>query len=95
MHRKRHDASGDDIILYVRIPCCPEAFEEVKMHVVFGYFFELTPICILRREKGGGGVPAEMIRLILAQSIFSNSAYIMIIGYPGLKKSRKRGAGDE
>lgn len=46
MHHKRHDASGQNIVLHESIPSHPQALEEVEMDIIFGDLVKLTPVRI-------------------------------------------------
>lgn len=56
MHKEAHDASGEHIVAYVRIPRRPEPFEVVQLlDVVLGNLVELGPIGVRWvREHGVG-----------------------------------------
>ena len=54
MHQERHDACGEDIVLHVGIPRCPQTLENIQMHIVLGHFVELTPVSVRRRREKGG-----------------------------------------
>ncbi len=51
VHQKRHDASSEDIVLYVGVPRSPQALEDIEMDIVFGDLIELAPVSLLGREK--------------------------------------------
>ena len=51
VHNKRHDASCEDIILKIGVPGCPQAFKNVKVDIVPGYFIELAPVSLWGRGK--------------------------------------------
>lgn len=36
MHGERHDACGEDIVLHVRVPCCPSLLKDIQVHIIRG-----------------------------------------------------------
>lgn len=57
MHEKGHNARGQDVILHVGIPCCPQALKNIKMDIVLGYLVELAPVGVRGRIKKGCRIP--------------------------------------
>ena len=52
MHNKGHDASGEDIVLHVRVPCCPSALKDIKLNELLGnLLIELRVRLWLRAES--------------------------------------------
>ena len=54
MHKERHDARCEDVILHVCIPSCPHALEDIEMDIIFRDLVELTPVRVGRGIKEGG-----------------------------------------
>jgi hypothetical protein len=44
VHREAHDPRCKHVILHVSVPCGPEAFEVVEVHIVLGDLLELAPV---------------------------------------------------
>lgn len=59
MHDEGQDSRCQDIVLHESIPCGPQAFKHIEVHIVLGYLVELAPVGIRRRveEAGGGRIP--------------------------------------
>lgn len=53
MHYEGQDASGEHIVLHVRIPGCPQPLKEVEVHIVLGNVVELAPVGLLGRGEQG------------------------------------------
>lgn len=57
VHRERHDARREDVVLHEGVPGRPEALEYVELHVVGGYLLVLGPVRLWRGVEGG--IPAH------------------------------------
>lgn len=48
VHHKGHDSGGNDVVGDIGIPCRPHPLENIKVNIVLGDVFELTPVRIGR-----------------------------------------------
>jgi hypothetical protein len=80
---KAHDASGEDVVLHVRIPRRPQLLKVVERDIVLGDLVELAPVGINPMQRvGGGGVPASVpisipVAVCWERASKGESAYIM------------------
>ena len=44
VHGERHDAGGEDIVLHVRVPCCPSFLEDIEVYVVLSNIVKIVGV---------------------------------------------------
>ena len=52
MHYKRHNPSGQNIILHPRVPRGPKPFSNIELGVEFGDILILAPVGARRQRSG-------------------------------------------